>query len=186
MTSVFSVFPSGGLYNEPYFIDRIEDAEGNIMEEHEAQTERVMSEESAYLISNILRSVVREGTATAVRSVGAPAGGKTGTTNDFLDAWFIGFTPGVACGVWIGKDREEPLGKNETGSRAAAPIWLDYMKNVVKSSPQKPFIPPSNIVFMRIDKKTGALALPDNPDSTFESFRQTEIPTSYKPPRPIM
>ncbi|MDH5541559.1 MAG: PBP1A family penicillin-binding protein [Nitrospinota bacterium] len=184
MVSVFGVFANGGVRNEPYFINRIEAPDGTVIEEHAPNPKQVIPEDVAYLMNSIMRSVVTEGTATSVRSIGVPAGGKTGTTNDFLDAWFIGYTPGMVCGVWIGKDREETLGMNETGARAAAPIWLNYMKYMVNEAPKTPFIPPQNIVFVRIDSETGALATPDNPNAMFESFKEGQVPLEYIPPAP--
>lgn len=179
LTSVYGVFANGGMRQEPFFIRKIEDRDGRVIEEHTAQERRVMPEDTAYLINNILQGVVREGTGRAVRSLNSPVAGKTGTTNDFMDAWFVGFTPDIVTGVWVGRDRKERLGKNETGSRSAAPIWLRYMKTVVKDLPRKPFVPPKNIVFVRADKKTGKLATPDSTEPFFEVFKEGSQPTEY-------
>jgi len=185
MVSTYGVFANGGVRNEPYFIERIENSAGQTIAEHTPAPSQVMPPDTAYIINSIMQSVVQEGTGKKVKVIGVPAGGKTGTTNDFLDTWFIGFTPGMVCGVWVGKDREEVLGKNETGSRAAAPIWLDFMKEVVQVTPNIPFTPPKDVVFVRTDKKTGALAMPDNPNSIFEVFKETDIPQSYEPANPL-
>ncbi len=190
IVSSYGIFPNKGVSNEPYFIERIEDADGKILEEHQPSPFDAIPESTAYIITSILQSVVKEGTGAAVRSVGVPTGGKTGTTNNYMDAWFVGFTPGIVCGVWIGKDKEERLGKYETGSRTAAPIWREYMKRVVKDTPITPFTPPNDIVFVRTDKVTGALATPDNPNSFFELYREnelplSELPESYEPPEPL-
>jgi penicillin-binding protein 1A len=133
-------------------------------------------------MNNIMQGVVEEGTAQSVRALGVPTAGKTGTTNDFVDAWFIGYTSGVVTGVWIGRDQEEPIGKGETGGHAAAPIWLDYMRGVIKSLQIRPFMPPKNIVFVRINKTTGLLAKPNDPDSFFEAFREGTEPKEYSVP----
>ncbi len=185
MVSTYGVFANQGVRNEPYFIERIENSAGRTIAAHTPAPKQVMPANTAYIVNSIMQSVVKEGTGKKVKVIGVPAGGKTGTTNDFLDTWFIGFTPGVVCGVWVGKDREEVLGKNETGSRASAPIWLDFMKEVVEVMPNIPFTPPADVAFARIDKKTGALSTPDNPNSIFEVFKETDIPQSYEPPEPL-
>jgi len=179
LTSVYSVLANGGIRNEPYFVRRVEDQSGKIIERNEPITNRVMPEDTAFLMNNIMQGVVEEGTGQYVRALGVPTAGKTGTTNDFVDAWFIGYTSGVVTGVWVGRDQEEPIGKNETGGHSAAPIWLDYMKGVVKSLQVRPFMPPRNIVFVRINKTTGLLAKPDDPDSFFEAFREGTQPKEY-------
>ena len=185
LTSVYGVFANGGVRNEPYFIRKIEDRTGAIIEEHEENPLSVIPEDTAYLINSILHAVVKEGTGRKVRSLGAPAAGKTGTTNDFMDAWFIGYASDVVTGVWVGKDREETIGKNETGSRTAAPIWLKYMKEAVSGGSLKPIIPPKNVVFVRIDRKTGKLSAPDNKDSVFEAFKEGTQPSEWaEPPKP--
>jgi len=185
LVSVYGVFANKGVRNEPYFIERIENATGERIEGFKENPVSVIDEDIAYQVTTLLQSVVREGTGAKVRGIGVPVGGKTGTTNDFLDSWFLGITPGIATGVWIGKDREESLGKNETGSRASAPIWLNYMKRVVKDMPKKPFTPPSNIVFVKVDKQTGAKTIPGNPHGFFESFIDTKVPKDYEEQEPI-
>ncbi|MEE8483435.1 MAG: PBP1A family penicillin-binding protein [Nitrospinota bacterium] len=182
LTSVYGVFANGGVRNEPFFIRRVEDRNGRVIEEHEEDPQQVIPEDTAFIMGNILHGVVKEGTGRKVRSVGVPAAGKTGTTNDFIDAWFIGFTSDIVTGVWVGKDRKGVMGKNETGSRVAAPIWLSFMKEAVKDITIKPFAPPSSVVFTRIDKETGYLAAPDNPNSFFEAFREGTAPTEYESP----
>ncbi|MBI3582145.1 MAG: hypothetical protein HY098_08770 [Nitrospinae bacterium] len=179
MTSVYGVLANGGVRNEPYFIRRVEDQSGRIIERTEPVTNRVMPEDTAFLMNNIMQGVVEEGTGQAVRALGVPTAGKTGTTNEFIDAWFIGYTSGVVTGVWVGRDQEGTIGKNETGGHAAAPIWLAYMRGVIKSIQIRPFIPLRNIVFVRINKNTGLLAKPGDPDSFFEAFREGTEPKEY-------
>lgn len=186
LTSVYGVFANKGVRNEPYFIRRIEDRNGTVIEQHEEEPERVMPEDSAFLLNNILRAVVKEGTGRKVNHLGVPAAGKTGTTNDFMDAWFIGYASDLVTGVWVGKDREVMMGKNETGSRAAAPIWLKYMKDAVGSGPKVPITPPKNIVYVKIDRKSGKLATPESTDTVFETFKEGSQPTEYaEPPKPV-
>lgn len=179
LTSVYGVIANKGARIEPFSIRRIETLSGKVLESAEATPVQAMPEDTAYLMTNVMTGVVEEGTATAVRSLGVPTAGKTGTTNDFVDAWFIGFTSGVVTGVWIGRDQREPIGKNEVGGRAAAPIWLNYMRGVIKDLDVKPFTPPKNIAFVRINKETGLLTTPDDPQSFFEGFKEGTEPREF-------
>ena len=182
LTSVYGVFANKGERNEPYFIRRIEDRNGTAIEQHEEKPEQVIPEDTAFLLSNILHAVVKEGTGRKVNHLGVPTAGKTGTTNDFMDAWFIGYASNIVTGVWVGMDREVMMGKNETGSRAAAPIWLQYMKEAVNSGPKMAITPPKNIIYVKIDRKSGKLATPGNSDTVFETFREGSQPTEYAEP----
>lgn len=179
LTSVYSVIANKGVRNEPSAIRRIETLGGKVLEAAEPAPVQAMPEDTAYLMTNVMTGVVEEGTATAVRALGVPTAGKTGTTNDFVDAWFIGFTSGVVTGVWIGRDQREPIGKNEVGGRAAAPIWLSYMRTVIKDLEVKPFTPPKNIVFVRINKESGLLTTPEDPQSFFEGFKEGTEPREF-------
>ncbi len=179
LTSVYGVIANKGMRFEPLAIRRIETLSGKVLESAGPAPVQAMPEDTAYLMTNVMTGVVEEGTATAVRSLGVPTAGKTGTTNDYVDAWFIGFTSGVVTGVWIGRDQREPIGKNEVGGRAAAPIWLNYMRTVIKDLDVKPFTPPKNIVFVRINKETGLLTTPDDPQSFFEGFKEGTEPREF-------
>jgi len=141
--------------------------------------DRVISAEQAYLLVDLLRAVVRDpdGTGWRLRALRRPVAGKTGTTNDQGDAWFIGFTPDVATGVWVGHDESRFLGWGETGSRAAAPIWMQFMKAAVADRPVRDFPIPEPIVFARIDRKTGLLAKANSTDTVFQSFLVGTVPT---------
>ncbi|MCP4005959.1 MAG: PBP1A family penicillin-binding protein [bacterium] len=136
---------------------------------------------TAYLMTDMLRAVVEDGTGRRVRALRRPVAGKTGTTNDLRDAWFIGFTPEIAAGVWVGYDQARNLGKNETGSRAASPIFLDYMKTSLKGHTVRDFPVPDGIVFSRINRKTGLRALPGDPDAAFQPFREGTAPQETSP-----
>ncbi len=183
LTSAYGVIADKGIRQDPISIRRIETLDGKVLESASPTPVQVIPEDTAYLMTNVMTGVVEEGTATAVRALGVPTAGKTGTTNDYVDAWFIGFTSGVVTGVWIGRDQREPIGKNEVGGRAAAPIWLNYMRTVIKDSGVKPFTPPKNVVFVRINKETGLLTTPDDPQSFFEAFKEgTEPHEFYKRP----
>jgi len=131
----------------------------------------------AYLMVDLLRAVVLEGTGQKLRALGRPVAGKTGTTNDQGDAWFVGFSPEIATGVWVGHDVARFLGQGETGARAAAPIWMDYMRAALADRPARDFSPPDSIVFARIDRESGLLAAHDGQDTVFQSFLAGTEPT---------
>ena len=135
----------------------------------------------AYLMTDMLRAVVEEGTGTKVKALGRPVAGKTGTTNDLRDAWFIGYTPELAAGVWIGYDSAHNLGKNETGGRTAAPVFLDYMKKALGQRPVQEFTVPEGVVFARVDRATGLLAPPGDENAIFMPFREGAAPTEVSP-----
>jgi penicillin-binding protein 1A len=139
--------------------------------------DQLISETHAYLATDLLRGVVNypRGTGGRARSLGKPVAGKTGTTNDQGDAWFIGFSPDVTTGVWVGHDEKQVLGRGETGGRAALPIWIDFMEVALRDRPARNFEVPSGIVFARIDTKTGLLASAQSETSVFQAFlRGTE------------
>jgi penicillin-binding protein 1A len=127
-TSAYSVFPSDGVHITPRYITKVTDYEGRTLEENFPDVKDVVSARTARTMTSMLREVVLHGTAIAASSMKYPLAGKTGTTNNFTDAWFVGFSPTITCGVWIGYDEKKFLGAKETGSRAALPIWMDFMK----------------------------------------------------------
>src|SRR3989338_1870103 len=154
LTSAYGVFTNRGIKTEPMAIKSITDKDGNLLEENRPREERVISEELAFITTNILQSVVQEGTGWRAKALGRPVAGKTGTTNNYMDAWFLGYTPDLIAGVWVGMDKDEPIGKNETGARAANPIWVRFMEKALKGMPVKNFQIPTGVVFTKIDKKT--------------------------------
>ena len=126
-TSAFSVFPNDGVRVAPRYITKVTDYEGRILEEEFSDIKDVVSSRTARIMTSMLREVVLHGTAAAAAKMPYPLAGKTGTTNDFTDAWFVGFSPSLTCGVWIGYDEKKSLGEKETGARAALPIWMQFM-----------------------------------------------------------
>ncbi len=146
MASAFTVFPNLGFQPRPYFIRRIEDYDRVKKEETQPQLKKVLEPETAEAMLALLRNVVESGTAAAAKSLGRPLGGKTGTTNDFTDAWFVGFSPSYTTAVWVGFDAKVSLGNKETGAVVALPIWIKYMEAVLKDKPveQFPVAEPSN------------------------------------------
>lgn len=145
---------------------------------------QVLSTETSFMMVHLLRDNVLYGTGVKAKELERPAGGKTGTTEENHDAWFIGFTPELVTAVWVGYDDERVLGKNETGSRAAVPIWLDYMLKATAPFPKTDFSVPENIDFVKMDPKTGGLASSDNKAAVFAPFVKGTAPTVQisKPP----
>jgi penicillin-binding protein 1A len=155
MTSAYTAFPNQGVRMRPYSIVTIADREGNIVEENRPEPHEAIRADTAYVMTNLMRGVVLRGTAAAAKSLDWPLAGKTGTMDEYTDAWFIGFDPNITVGVWVGYDEKKPLGSNETGAVAALPIWMDFMKAFIdmradrKNPPE--FEAPGNIVFVKLD-----------------------------------
>ncbi len=182
LTRAYGVFAAGGYYYPSLFVKRIVDRDGNILEEnypHLEEPERVISEQTSFVMTNLLKNVVEHGTGWRIKALGRPVAGKTGTSDDLHDAWFVGYTADLVAGVWVGFDHEASLGRFETGSRAASPIWLEFMKEVLAGSPIKDFSVPDGIVFAKIDAETGLLATPESENFVFEAFKEGTAPTEY-------
>jgi penicillin-binding protein 1A len=180
LTTAYTVFPNLGLKVSPWFIVKIVDREGNVLEQGGAELVRSLSEDTAFIMQNLLRGVVQSGTGWRARAIGRPSGGKTGTTNDMIDAWYMGFTPKMVTGVWVGFDEESSLGQNETGSRAAAPIWVRYMEKAMKGRPVLPFpSPPPGIEMVKVDPDSGLLAGPGADRFLYEAFKIGTAPREY-------
>jgi len=145
-----------------------------------ADPEQLISPQTAYLATSLLEGVINEpgGTAGRARALGRPAAGKTGTTNNFYDTWFLGYTPQIATGVWVGFDKERTLGLGEAGARTALPIWLTYMQTIHKDLPPQDFPVPNGIVFANIDPKTGHLASSSTATPARQAFLQGTAPST--------
>src|SRR6185437_478001 len=151
MTSAYSVFPNQGVRMTPYSVLKVTDREGNVLEENRPEPKDAIRADTAYVLTNLLRGVVQRGTAAKAASLNWPIGGKTGTTDDYTDAWFIGFDPDITIGVWVGFDTKKQIGADATGAHAALPIWVDVMKAWIgerkAASPEPPIFPkPDNVV----------------------------------------
>ena len=177
LVNAYAVFANQGYLVEPAFITKIEDRFGNILEEMNPSRERVIDKSTAYIMTSLLESVVKEGTGKRILALNRPVAGKTGTTNDLQDAWFVGYTPRFISGVWVGYDNGRTLGKGETGSRTASPIWLGFMDAILKDKPVRMFQVPEGVVFAKIDAQTGLLPIPESPKTRFECFREGTVPT---------
>jgi penicillin-binding protein 1B len=182
ISTAYNVLATGGQKVEPTTVLSVIDEHDVTLQQHSASAPRVVRPESAYLVTNMLRTVLINGTAAAARSMGLPydadAAGKTGTTNDLRDAWFAGYTPEILCVVWVGYDDNSPI--NLSGAKAALPIWVDFMKGALAGRKLGHFpVPAANIVFVSIDPQTGLLATPACPSTYSESFVAGTEPQEY-------
>ncbi len=187
LTKAYSVFANKGNLFKPIFIKKILDRNGNLLEENVPlsyfeefpEQEQIITPQTAFLITHLLEGVVQHGTGWRARSLGRPVAAKTGTTDQFMDAWFIGYTPELITGVWVGFDEERSLGENETGARAASPIWVNFMSRILKDKPKKDFPIPEGIEFIKIDPKTGQVSL--GKEGILECFKEGTEPTQISP-----
>jgi penicillin-binding protein 1A len=170
MVRSYGAFANQGLMMQPILVEKILDRNGNLLEQNLPRAREVMRADIAYLLTDVLQGVVRRGTAVKAKSLNRPLAGKTGTTDDCTDAWFIGYTPSMISGVWVGFDEKKTLGKKETGAEAALPIWIDFMNVALKDQPVEEFQATSNIMTVAIDRHTGLRATPDCTDVIIESF----------------
>ncbi len=201
MTAAYSMFANGGRRIKPTLIDRIQDRYGHTIYKHDQREcrgcdadrwsnqpeptlvdkrEQVIDPMTAYQITSMMEGVVQRGTATTVREVGKPVAGKTGTTNDEKDAWFVGFSPDLAVGVYLGFDKPKSMGRGSTGGQLAAPVVRDFLKVALADKPAVPFRVPAGIKLIRIDPKSGMRAGPGSERVILEAFKPgTAPPDSY-------
>jgi penicillin-binding protein 1A len=201
MTSAYAMFDNGGRRIKPTLIDRIQDRYGHTVYKHDEREcvgcagkkwenqpepslvdrrQQVLDPMTAYQITSMMEGVVQRGTATVVREVGKPVAGKTGTTNDEKDAWFIGFTPDIVVGVYLGYDKPRHLGRGATGGHLAAPIVKEFLKVALVDKPAAPFRVPPGIKLVRVDLKSGTRAGPGTERAILEAFKPgTAPPDSY-------
>lgn len=179
LVKAYSVFNNSGYLVSPVFITKIVDREGNVIEESSPVKEKVIEKNTAYIMTNLLEGVVKYGTGHRLKALNRPVAGKTGTTNHLHDAWFVGYTPRYTTGTWVGFDDEDSLGKSETGSRAASPIWLGFVRKVLEGKPIRVFQVPEGVVFSKIDAETGLLPIPESKKTIFECFKEGTVPTEY-------
>jgi len=171
MVRAYTVFASGGHLVEPLFITKVTDRDGKVLEENAPESTPVLSPEIAYVLTDMLKNVIQSGTGRAVAKWGRPVAGKTGTTSEFRDGWFIGYTPDLVAGVWVGYDDHRPLGEKETGARTALPIWLTFMREADQGDESEDFPVPEGIGWLEVNLKDDGYPLP-----VFESSQVTRIP----------
>jgi penicillin-binding protein 1A len=174
VVSAYSAFPNHGIRMTPFSVLTVTNRDGELLEDNRPQPRDAIRADTAYVMTSLLRGVVQRGTGAAASALDWPIAGKTGTVDDYTDAWFIGFDPNVTVGVWIGYDEKKPIGPSETGTTAALPIWMDFMKQyldlrVDRSNPPT-FDAPGNIVFMAVDKATGEPVADGADGSVTEAF----------------
>jgi len=196
LTSAYSSFVNGGKLISPIIIDRIQDSEGNTIINNgnrkcmncdkisftgkdypqiEDNYEQVISEQTAYQVTNILEGVIKRGTGKKLRDLRLNLAGKTGTTNENTDAWFIGFTSNLVIGVYVGMDNPEPLGRFETGSKAALPIFKEFIEKSVKKSEARPFKVPKKMTLMVVDPLTGEKAKFNSKNTIIEAYKSKNV-----------
>lgn len=213
MARAYSAIANGGYRIEPYVIQRIEDADGNILMQAQPATvcatclmtedgqqqvvnddtdstkhaERIMTPQNNYIMNSMMRDVVRYGTGRKALTLGRnDLAGKTGTTNNQVDAWFDGFHPDLVAISWVGFDSPKTLGHYETGGQAALPMWIDFMRAALDGVPEAPLKEPVGMVTVKIDPYTGLLASPDSRDAINETFRTEDVPTQMTRPNNYM
>jgi penicillin-binding protein 1A len=196
LTSAFAVFANGGERIKPIFIKKIVTMKGEVLEENTpyiemeekeeeeempktpppASKEQVISPQNAFIMTHLLQGVVQHGTGQRAKVLGRPVAGKTGTSSDYSDAWFIGYTPSLLTGVWVGFDDKTSLGKKETGARAALPIWIYFMDQALRNTPMDTPKPPQGITFIKVNIETGLPTNTDSPETITEAFIDSSIP----------
>lgn len=180
LTAVYGVFLNQGIRVEPFVIKTVEDSAGQVLESAQPESEEVITKETAYLITNMMEDVVQKGTGQAARALNRPIAGKTGTTNDYVNAWFIGGAPNLVTGVYVGFDDRRSLGQSETGAHAALPIWMGFMKEALNQLPVVPFEIPDGVAFVKVDESTGLLESEQDGDGqqgVVELFTKGSEPT---------
>jgi penicillin-binding protein 1A len=180
IANAYTTLQTGGLYAEPITLVKVTDLHGTVLEEHHAAPEPALSPAVSYLITSLMRSVVEQGTAMAVRELNRPAAGKTGTASEYRDAWFSGYTTDYVTSAWVGFDNHDPLGPAETGGRAALPLWLTFMKAAEEDRPVRDFDAPTGVTLARVDPSTGLLAGRSMP-GRIEPFLDGTAPTAEAP-----
>jgi penicillin-binding protein 1A len=186
MLTGYSVFANGGFLVTPYFIQRIEDARGTVLSKTTPEVagngaKQVIDVRNAFTMVNMMQDVVKHGTAIRAMQLGRQdLAGKTGTTNDTIDAWFCGFHPTVAGISWIGYDQPRSLGDRETGGGAALPIWMSYMEKILKDVPAAVYTMPDNMVAIHINEE----GYRDDNSPRVEYFYQENVPSEHAPPAP--
>ncbi|MBI5025890.1 MAG: PBP1A family penicillin-binding protein [Nitrospirae bacterium] len=184
LVSAFSVFANEGVRMKTIAVKYIVDERGDILESNEPEGNSAISPQTAFLVTSMMEDVVKRGTGWRAKSLNRPVAGKTGTTNEYKDAWFVGFTPDLAACVWVGFDDLRPLGTKETGAKAASPIWVNFMKEAINNDEPHPFPIPEGITTAEIDPNTGLLATPET-GAMIEFFKVGTAPQGYAEPTKI-
>jgi penicillin-binding protein 1A len=187
LVNAYATFAAGGKYTPARLVRSIKDADGHDLKlKTRAAPVEVLTAPGAYLITSMMTSVIQSGTGKGALVLKRPLAGKTGTSNKARDAWFIGYTPEIVAGVWVGYDDLRPLGKNESGANSALPIWIDVMKAILKDRPAVDFPMPSGLTLTKIDPKSGKLAYEGQPDAIDEVFLDGTVPSEVATPPDVV
>jgi len=178
LASAYAVIANQGKRQEPVFITRIVDSSGETIYEAPAVTREAIPPSTAYQVTSMLESVIERGTGKRAAAIGRPAAGKTGTTNDYTDAWFIGYVPQLLTAVWIGLDEKLSLGEKQTGGKVAAPIWLAFMEKALANEPIESFPIPEDVVLTPVNRYNGQRATPGDSSAILEAFRRGTEPSA--------
>jgi penicillin-binding protein 1A len=184
LTAAYAALANQGLWAAPAPIRYVTDPRGRLIEENIPEGREAVKPAVVYVLTHMLRGVVARGTATAARAWDRPIAGTTGTTNDFSNAWFVGYTPSLVAGVWVGRDRGGSLGRDETSARAALPIWIAPVRDILKDRPAEDFPVPEGVAMARIDMTTGFLANHTCPKPVVMAFLIGTEPTRFCPNHP--
>ena len=180
LTAAYSVFPNKGELIRPYGVMEVVDQSGRLVFRVKPLKKVAMSRAGAAIMTDMLKGVIQEGTGKKARKVTRPVAGKTGTTNGYKDALFIGFSPSIATGVWVGQDVFVTIGKRETGAKAALPIWIEFMTKALDRKPFQYFDMPDDLIKVRMDPVTGLLASDDSPGAVEALFKKGTEPKRFK------
>jgi len=172
LIGAYAVFPGEGLFAPPVLVEKVKAPDGEILLETTVEPVRVLSAETAFVMSDMMKSVVETGTATPAKQLGRPVAGKTGTTNNARSVWFVGFTPDLLAGAYVGFDDNRAMGNREYGGKAALPIWLKFMTSAVKDLPERDFAMPEGVVKKTVDARTGLLIKEENVVDVVENTLQ--------------
>jgi penicillin-binding protein 1A len=181
MTRAYASFPAGGRKVEAKFVTQVSSGDGAIILDATKPVPGVQALEPAvaYVMADMMKAVVLRGTGRKALLLGRPVGGKTGTATGYRDAWFIGFTADLVCGVWVGRDNFKPIGDDTTGGGVALPIWLQFMQAAHPQTPVRDFPPPTDVTFVRADEMTGAAAAPTAPHALWIPFVRGTVPDRF-------
>jgi penicillin-binding protein 1A len=181
LVTAYGVFANNGVRNDPLYILKVEDRNGTVLEKNAPRPTEVLSQQTAAVMTSMLQSVMDHGTGYPARERGflLPAAGKTGTMDDYMDAWFVGYVPSLVCGVWVGFDQKKTIGPGMTGARAALPVWSDFMIGATRGRPTEDFPMPLGTLNRQVCAETGMLATDACPDVTTEMFSEGSEPTEY-------
>jgi penicillin-binding protein 1A len=181
MVTAYSTFAAGGQRPTPFFIREVQDGQGRVLERTDPKGVQAVAPETAYLTIRLMQEVLRTGTGVSAKRLSSNLAGKTGTTNENTDAWFVGGSPNLIAGVWVGFDTPASLGKRQTAASAALPIWANFFGQALRYVPDREFPSPAGITFARVDPATGKAAPPGSGEGMVLPFKLGTVPETGGP-----